>query len=99
MWSPIGVQGGGGPRIIGQTRPVGQCLLHSRAILAYYKNKLEKFPQYWGKCHGPPIVVTPRPSFFWEVEHNGKKFFPVRLLYVVSLLSFSIYFPKVHILS
>jgi hypothetical protein len=34
--------GGGGvatPQVVWQTRPVGQYLLHSQAILAYYKNK------------------------------------------------------------
>jgi hypothetical protein len=34
-----GVQGGGCPQIVWQTRPVGQYSLHSRAILAYYQNK------------------------------------------------------------
>ena len=38
----IGVRDGGGggrscPQFVGQTRPVGQYLLHIRAILAYYK--------------------------------------------------------------
>jgi hypothetical protein len=33
----------------GQTKPVGQYSLHSRAILAYYKNKWDKFCQFRGK--------------------------------------------------
>ena len=42
-------RGGGGregwqpPQFVGQTTPVGQYSLHSRAILAYYKNKWDKF--------------------------------------------------------
>jgi hypothetical protein len=32
-----------------QTKPVGQYLLHSRVILAYYKNKWDKFCQFCGK--------------------------------------------------
>jgi hypothetical protein len=28
------------PQFVGQTKPVGQYSLHSRAILAYYKNKI-----------------------------------------------------------
>ena len=42
----MGVPGGGAegaaappPQFVGQTKPVGQYSLHSRAILAYYKNK------------------------------------------------------------
>jgi hypothetical protein len=45
--------GGGGsspPQFVGQTKPVGQYSLHSRAILmAYYKNKWEKFCQFGEK--------------------------------------------------
>jgi hypothetical protein len=33
----------------GQTKPVRQYSLHSRAILAYYKNKWDKFCQFCGK--------------------------------------------------
>ena len=33
----------------GQTKPVGQYSLHSRAILVYYKNKWDKFYQFCGK--------------------------------------------------
>ena len=47
----MGVPGGGGggrrgrqpPQFVGQTKPVGQYSLHSRAILAYYKNKWDNF--------------------------------------------------------
>ena len=50
----IGVPGGGRsgrqpPQFEGQTKPVGQYSLHSRAILAYYKNKCDKFCQFCGK--------------------------------------------------
>ena len=51
----MGVPGGGGrrgrqpPQFVGQTKPVGQYSLHSRAILAYYKNKWDKFCQFCGK--------------------------------------------------
>jgi hypothetical protein len=50
----MGVPGGGqrgpqSPQFVGQTKPVGQYLLHSRAILAYYKNKWDKFCQFCGK--------------------------------------------------
>jgi hypothetical protein len=31
------------PQFVGQTKPVGQYSLHSRAILAYNKNKWDKF--------------------------------------------------------
>jgi hypothetical protein len=47
--------GGGGegagslPQFVGQTKPVGQYSLHSLAILAYYKNKWDKFCQFCGK--------------------------------------------------
>ena len=44
--------GGGGrqpPKFVGQTKPVGQYSLNSRAILAYYKNKWDKFCQFCGK--------------------------------------------------
>ena len=37
------------PQFVGQTKPVGQYSLHSRAILAYYKNKWDKFCQFCGK--------------------------------------------------
>jgi hypothetical protein len=36
-------------KFVGQTKPVGQYSLHSRAILAYYKNKWDKFCQFCGK--------------------------------------------------
>ena len=53
----MGVPGGGGgrrgrkppPQFVGQTKPVGQYLHHSRAILTYYKNKWDKFCQFYGK--------------------------------------------------
>jgi hypothetical protein len=32
-----------------QTKPIGQYSLHSREILAYYKNKWDKFCQFCGK--------------------------------------------------
>jgi hypothetical protein len=35
-----------GRTFIGQTKPVGQYSLHSWAILAYYKNKWDKFYQF-----------------------------------------------------
>jgi hypothetical protein len=44
--------GGGGaaaPQFVGQTKPVGQYSLHSWAILAYYKNKWDKFCRFCGK--------------------------------------------------
>jgi hypothetical protein len=50
----MGVPGGGEgaaappPQFVGQTKPVGQYLLRSRAILAYYKNKWDKFCQFCG---------------------------------------------------
>jgi hypothetical protein len=43
------MQGGSPPQFVGQTKPVGQYSLHSRAILAYYKNKWDKFCQFCGK--------------------------------------------------
>ena len=39
---------GGPPQFVGQ-KAVGQYSLHSRAILAYYKNKWDKFCQFCGK--------------------------------------------------
>ena len=33
----------------GQTKPVGQYSLYSRAILAYYKTKWDKFSQFCAK--------------------------------------------------
>ena len=54
----MGVPGGGAegaaappppPQFVGQTKPVGQYSLHSRAILAYYKNKWDEFCQFCGK--------------------------------------------------
>ena len=48
----MGVPGGAAappPQFVGQTKPVGQYSLHSRAILAYYKNKWNKFCQFCGK--------------------------------------------------
>ena len=39
-WAYRAGGGGGGsppPQFVGQTKPVGQYALHSRAILAYYK--------------------------------------------------------------
>ena len=36
-------------RVVGQTKPVGQYSLYSRAILAYYKKKWDKFCQFCGK--------------------------------------------------
>ena len=45
-----GGEGGGSPtQFVGQTKPVGQYSLHSRAILAYYKNKWDKFCQFCSK--------------------------------------------------
>jgi hypothetical protein len=47
-----GLGGGGGrqpPQFVGQTKPVGQYSLYSRAILAYYKKKWDKFCQFCGK--------------------------------------------------
>jgi hypothetical protein len=38
------------PKFVGQTKPVGQYSLHSRAILAYYKNKWNKFCHFLGIC-------------------------------------------------
>jgi hypothetical protein len=51
MGIPGGGGGGGGgggslahpPQFVWQTKPVGQYSLHSPAILAYYKNKWDKF--------------------------------------------------------
>ena len=41
---------GGRRGFVGQTKPVGQYSLHSRAILAaYYKNKWDKFCPFCGK--------------------------------------------------
>ena len=51
----MGVPGGAAappPQFVGQTKPVGQYSLHSRAILAYYKNKWNKFCQFCGKFCG-----------------------------------------------
>jgi hypothetical protein len=52
----MGVPGGGGgggppppPPVCWGKKPVGQYSLHSRAILAYYKNKWDKFCQFCGK--------------------------------------------------
>ena len=43
-------EGAAAPQFVGQTKPVGQYSLHSRAILAaYYKNKWDKFRQFCGK--------------------------------------------------
>jgi hypothetical protein len=44
-----GAEGAAAPQFVGQTKPVGQYSLHSRAILAYYKNKWDKFCQFCGK--------------------------------------------------
>jgi hypothetical protein len=48
----MGVPGGGGGGFVWQTKPVGQYSLHSRAILAYYKNKWDKFCPFCGSL-GP----------------------------------------------
>ena len=45
-----GARGAEAPQFVGQTKPVGQYSLHNRAILAYYKNKWDKFCQFCGKC-------------------------------------------------
>jgi hypothetical protein len=37
------------PQFVGQTKQVGQCSLHSRAILAYYKEKWDKLCQFCEK--------------------------------------------------
>ena len=37
------------PQFVGQTKQVGQYSLHSRAILAYYKEKWDKFCQFCEK--------------------------------------------------
>jgi hypothetical protein len=42
-------EGAAAPQFVGQTKPVGQYSLHSWAILAYYKNKWDKFCQFCGK--------------------------------------------------
>jgi hypothetical protein len=44
-----GAEGAAAPQFVGQTKPVGQYSLHSRAILAYYKNKWDNFCQFCGK--------------------------------------------------
>jgi hypothetical protein len=44
-----GAEGAAAPQFVGQTKAVGQYSLHSRAILAYYKNKWDKFRQFCGK--------------------------------------------------
>jgi hypothetical protein len=55
MVMPMGVPGGGAggapapPQFVGQTKPVGQYSLYSRAILAYYKKKWDKLCQFFGK--------------------------------------------------
>ena len=60
----MGVPGGGRrgwqphpPQFVGQTKPVGQYSLHSRAILAYYKNKWDKFCQ----------ILWEILSILWEI--------------------------------
>jgi hypothetical protein len=42
-------EGAAAPQFVGQTKPFGQYSLHSRAILAYNKNKWDKFCQFCGK--------------------------------------------------
>jgi hypothetical protein len=63
-------EGAAAPQFVGQTKPVGQYSLHSRAILAYYKNTWDKFCQFCGKfgqscwklCYLIGIfVITPPP--------------------------------------
>jgi hypothetical protein len=39
------------PQFVGQTKPVGQYSLYSRAILAYYKKKWDKLCKFFGKFH------------------------------------------------
>jgi hypothetical protein len=66
------------PQFVVQTKPVGQYSLHSRAILAYYKNKWDKFcgkfcQFLWEICyligifrnHSSP---SPRRQQFWKVS-------------------------------
>ena len=36
-------------QFVGQTKPAGQYSFHTRAILAYYKNKWDKLCQFYGK--------------------------------------------------
>ena len=43
-----GAEGAAALQFVGQTKPVGQYSLHSWAILAYYKNKWDKFCQFCG---------------------------------------------------
>jgi hypothetical protein len=87
----MGVPGGGGgggrqpPQSVGQTKPVWQYSLYSRAILAYYKKKWNKFCQFpnIGKISITfrKILVCPRnfwtpkmvhwPKFFWQLGGGG----------------------------
>jgi hypothetical protein len=47
-----GGRGGRQPaQFVGQTKPVGQYSLYSRAILAHYKKKWDKFCQFFEKFH------------------------------------------------
>ena len=88
----MGVPGGGGwgaegaaaPQFVGQTKPVRQYSLHSWAILAYYKNKWDKFCQFCGKfcqscwklCYLIGIfVITPPPPSTTILECFSGKFF------------------------
>jgi hypothetical protein len=75
-WFGMGVPGGGGrqpPQFVGQTKPVGQYSLYSRAILADYKKKWDKFCNFFGEFHNIGIINRFRknlvcPKNFWTAK-------------------------------
>jgi hypothetical protein len=80
-------EGAAAPQFVGQTKPVGQYSLHSRAILTYYKNKWDKFCQFCGKfcqscwklCYLIGIFVITPPPPLGKISFRPPNFFlPVR---------------------